>query len=89
MFAIGAMLGGGHDVPMDRPAAQRWFRSAAEHGHAHAQMMLGRYLTRGLAGTTDPVEARVWLQRALSQGLTEAEYDLAQLPPERDLVRSG
>ena len=30
MFALGALLGGGHDVPWDRPAAQRWFRAAAE-----------------------------------------------------------
>jgi TPR repeat protein len=61
---------------------------AAEHGHAHAQMMLGRYLIRGLAGQTDPLEARVWLQRALAQGMTEAEHDMAQLPAEREMAQS-
>ena len=47
MFAVGAMFGGGHDVPEDRPEARRWYRMAAEKGHGHAQMMLGRFLARG------------------------------------------
>ena len=81
MFAMGAMHGGGHEVPTDRPAAQRWFRAAAERGHAYAQMMFGRYLARGLAGERDFDRARVWLERALAQGLQEARNDLAALPP--------
>ena len=81
MFAMGAMHGGGHEVPVDRPSAQRWFRAAAERGHAYAQMMLGRYLARGLAGERDFDRARVWLDRALAQGLQEARNDLAALPP--------
>jgi uncharacterized protein len=28
MFALGAMYGGGHNLPMDRQAALRWFRAA-------------------------------------------------------------
>ena len=82
MFAIGAMNGGGHDVPTDRAAAQRWFRAAAERGHAHAQMMLGRYLARGLAGEHATRWRRgIWLERAVAQGLAEASADLAGLPP--------
>jgi len=81
MFAMGAMHGGGHEVPTDRPSAQHWFRAAAERGHAYAQMMLGRYLVRGLAGERDFDQARVWLERALAQGLQEARSDLAALPP--------
>ena len=42
-------------------------------------MMLGRYLARGLAGQRDEVEARVWLERAQSQGLSEVAGDLARL----------
>jgi uncharacterized protein len=79
MFALGALLGGGHDVPWDRPKAQQWFRAAAERGHGHAQMMLGRYLARGLAGETDPAQARLWLERALAQGLRDAQPDLDAL----------
>ena len=44
-------------------------------------MMLGRYLARGLAGERDFDRARIWLERALAQGLQEARNDLAALPP--------
>ena len=47
-------------------------------------MMLGRYLARGLAGERDAERARVWLERALAQGLQEARNDLAALPPSAD-----
>jgi TPR repeat protein len=77
---MGAMHGGGHEVPTDRVTAQRCFSDAAERGHAYAQMMLGRYLARGLAGERDPDRARVWLERAVAQGLQEARNDLATLP---------
>lgn len=79
MFSAGAMLGGGHDIPANRREAQRWYRMAAERGHGLAQLMLGRYLKRGLAGETNPVEARIWLERARAQGLEEASEDLARL----------
>ena len=49
-------------------------------------MMLGRYLARGLGGQRDPVEARLWLERAVAQGLADAKPDLAALPsPEADV----
>ncbi len=80
MFALGALHAGSHDVPEDRAAAQRWFRAAAELGHGHAQLMLARYLASGAAGEPDPAEARVWLERAVAQGVAEAQDDLATLP---------
>ncbi len=81
MFALGALHGGGHDLPTDRATAQRWFRAAAERGHGQAQLMLGRYLDAGAAGEIDPAEARTWLERAAAQGIAEAEQDLASLSP--------
>jgi TPR repeat protein len=80
MFAVGAMYGGGHEVPVDRVVAQRWFRAAAERGHPYAQMMLGRYLSRNLAGELDIPQARKWMERAVAQGLQEAKADLTALP---------
>jgi len=68
-------------VPMDRSGAQTWYRSAADRGHPYAQMMLGRFLLRNVAGEHNPVEARVWLERAAAQGLQDAKNDLASLPP--------
>jgi TPR repeat protein len=50
MFALGALHSGGHDFPLDRAIAQRWFRALAERGHGQAQLMLGRYLIEGVAG---------------------------------------
>jgi TPR repeat protein len=44
------------------------------------EVMLGRYLTRGLAGDIDLVEGRRWLERAVEQGITEAELDLGTVP---------
>ena len=78
-IAVGAMLGGGHEVEPDRPEAQKWFQAAADKGHAYAQMMLGRYLSRGLAGEQDFDRARIWLDKAVAGGLVEAHNDLAEL----------
>jgi TPR repeat protein len=84
MFALGALHGGGHQIPTDRKIAQRWLRSAAEEGHGYAQLMLGRYLAAGATGEPQPDEARDWFARALAQGIIEAEEDLAALPPGAD-----
>jgi TPR repeat protein len=78
MFALGALNSGGHNLPVDRPVAERWFRATAERGHA--QMMLGRYLVKGVAGELNPVEGRLWLEPAIAQGIAEAEPDLAAFP---------
>ena len=41
--------------------------------------MLGRYLARGIAGERNPVEARLWLERAAAQGHAEAKAELTAL----------
>jgi TPR repeat protein len=66
-------------MPVDRATALRWFRAAAKLGHGYAQLMLGRYLAGGVAGERNRAEARLWLERALAQGMPEAEVDLAEL----------
>ncbi len=43
--------------------------------------MLGRYLAGGVAGDPDGQEARLWLERAVAQGIADAEPDLAALTP--------
>jgi TPR repeat protein len=80
MFALGAIFAAGRHVATDRQIAQRWFRVAAERGHGHAQMMLGRYLLNGLAGDLNPAEGRMWLERAVAQGIADAEHDLNTAP---------
>ncbi|MER9953193.1 hypothetical protein [Mesorhizobium sp. M0047] len=58
-------------------AAQKWFAAAAERGHAHAQLTLGRYLCNGRAGEHNPLAGRVWLERAVAQGVREAVDELS------------
>jgi TPR repeat protein len=79
MFALGAFNAGGHGFPAHRETAQHWFREAAELGHGWAQLMLGRYLAQGAVGEPDCTQARIWLERALAQGVAEAEGELARL----------
>ncbi|QDH15224.1 hypothetical protein E3E11_04440 [Oecophyllibacter saccharovorans] len=56
LFALGALFGGGHEVAEDRQKAEGYFRRAAELGHALAQLMLGRYLLKGLGSRQDRAE---------------------------------
>jgi uncharacterized protein len=42
-------------------------------------MMLGRYLSSGAEGDPDDEEGRLWLERAVAQGIADAEPDLAAL----------
>ena len=63
-------------------------REAAERGHGYGQLMLGQYLAQGLAGPRDTIEARLWFERAIAQGIGEAQGELDALPPD-DLARAG
>lgn len=77
MFGLGAMLGGGHNIAeQNRAEAQSWFRLAAERGHGLAQLMLGRYLERGLGGEVNPAGAKLWYERAEKSGVPEASQAL-------------
>ena len=78
MFALGVLVDGEGDGA-DRTSAQHWFRQAAERGHAYAQLMLARYLTHGLAGSTDQVEAQRLLKAAQAAGVTQAQLELERL----------
>ena len=51
--------------------------------------MLGRYLANGLAGTTDFVEARQWLEAARDAGMTAAELELGRLPANEAALSSS
>ncbi|MCX8667215.1 sel1 repeat family protein [Acetobacteraceae bacterium B3987] len=94
-FSLGAMYGGGHDVPADLPRAREYFEEAAQRGHGLGQMMLGRYLLKGLGGPEDSEQARYWLEQAARQGLGQAQKLLdsfatasATLPHEPSLVET-
>jgi uncharacterized protein len=79
MFALGAMYSGGHNYPVDRAEAQRWFRAAAELGHGQARLMLARYLVSGAVGEKRPAEARTWLERAVARAARERARKMASM----------
>lgn len=78
-FSLGAMYGGGHDVPADLPKARDYFEEAAQRGHGLAQMMFGRYLLKGLGGPENGELARYWLQQAAEQDVEQAQELLDSL----------
>lgn len=57
--------------------AVRWYRRAAENGHADAQTALGFICKRGLWGVAqDPAQAVQWFQKAAAQNHAQAQYQL-------------
>ena len=79
MFALGALYGGGHQIPTDRAKSLQHYRAAAEKGHGRAALMLGKYLRFGIATAVDLDEARKWFAVAAGQGVEEARAELAAL----------
>lgn len=70
----------GDSVTRDMMAeAVKWFRLAAEQGHADAQCRLGRCYEWGTVVAVDKVEAAKWYRKAAEQGNTDAKDRLAAL----------
>src|SRR5665213_1606188 len=67
----------GRNTPQDCVEAAKWFRMAAEKGHAKAQYWLGWLYHDGRGGITqDWTEAAKWYREAASQGNADAQYAL-------------
>ena len=61
---LGLLYLEGQGITQDDPEAVRWFRLAAEQGHAVAQSNLGMMYAGGRAVIQDPVEAVRWYRLA-------------------------
>lgn len=59
----------------DYAEAAKWYRKAAERGHAGAQCCLGKCYNR-IWSSIDYVEAVKWYRKAAEQGYAEAQYEL-------------
>ena len=57
--------------------AARWFREAAQCGHAAAQCALGVCYASGEGLEVDLREAVAWYRKAAGQGMADAQYNLA------------
>lgn len=52
----------------------RWYRKAAEQGHAEAQYILGDFYYNGVGVTPDTIQAVEWYRKAAEQGHTSAQH---------------
>lgn len=60
----------------DHWIAARWYRRAAEKGHAQAQFKLGDLLDRGKGVPEDPDQAALWYRKAADAGHAGAQTNL-------------
>ena len=72
----GYMYYTGEGVPEDDTEAVRWFRLAADQGHALAQNNLGYMYANGEGVPEDDAEAVRWYRLAAEQGFALAQVNL-------------
>jgi TPR repeat protein len=70
------MLVNGQGVAQNNVEAVKWFRRAAESGHAEAEYNLGLMLMNGQGVTKDSAEALKWYRRSAEQGYVLAQNNL-------------
>ena len=63
-------------MPAPTKEAVKWYRLAAEQGHANAQFSLGVMYDNGKGVPQDYKEAVKWLRLAASQGYANAQFGL-------------
>lgn len=64
------------DSQNDHKEAAKWYRLAAEQGHAGAQFMLAGMYDHGRGVPQDHKEAAKWLRLAAEQGDADAQFNL-------------
>ena len=70
------MYANGEGILKDDAEAVRWYRLAAEQGHASAQFNLGVRYATGRGVLKDDAEAVRWYRLAAEQGHARAEFNL-------------
>lgn len=85
-FDLGQRYLKGAGVPRDYVEAAKWFRLAAEAGHALAQRNLGYLYLHGRGVELNRAEAEKWLRKAAQQGLSGAELTTAILSMEKPIT---
>ena len=67
-YELGRRFSRGDGVPPDPGEAAKWYRRAAELGHAAAQVELAMLHAEGLGVQKDYGQAETWLDKAAAQG---------------------
>jgi len=76
-FQLGKRYHEGNEVLKDDVEAVKWYRKAAEQGHAGAQNSLGLRYSRGEGVNMNQTEAVKWYRMAAEQGYARAQFNLA------------
>ena len=79
MFRHGLMFSDGDGVVQDHVVAAKWFRMAAEQGHAEAQHSLALRYENGQGVAQDYAEAARWYRLAAEQGNEGSQNNLGAL----------
>ena len=79
MNDIGVMYEKGQGVTKDYAEALKWFRKAAEQGHANGQNNLGFMYEMGYGVTKDYAEALKWFRKAAEQGYARGQCNLGYM----------
>ena len=77
-FVLGNVYYKGDGVPRDYTEAAKWYRKAADQGHANSQYMLGSMRDRGDGMPPDYIEAVAWYRKAAENGHISAQLELGQ-----------
>jgi hypothetical protein len=78
-FMVGTMYKHGNELEKSAAEAMKWYRKAAEKGHASAAVDLGLYYARGEEVAKDTAEAEKWFKMAAKQGYASAFFQLAKI----------
>jgi TPR repeat protein len=78
-FKMGNKYISGRELPQDYAEAAKWYRKAAEQGHAMAQSQLGLMFASGQGVPQDFAEAARWCRPAAEAGVAEAQWQLGDM----------
>jgi TPR repeat protein len=73
------MFDNGRGVPQDYTEAVKWFRKAAGHGYAAAQLSLGAMYDDGQGVPRDHAAAVRWYRKAADRGYADAQAILGTI----------
>ncbi len=78
-FNLALRYNNGQGVKQDYKEAVKWYRKAAEQGHAEAQYKLGFMYENGRGVVQSDKDAAIWYRKAADQGDVYAQLNLAQM----------
>lgn len=76
---VGTMYQTGRGTAKDEAEAVKWFRQAAEQGHAVGQADLALMYVNGQGTAKDVAEALKWFRKAAEQGYAPSQADLGKM----------